>query len=158
MKLLKNEEILISSNENKVVLTDHRISMFDEVWGKSYKISMFLEDISSFETHYKSNIFFLIIGVLLSIVGLLTFAKGGLGGIVFGGIFIALWLFSRKHLVTISSKGGKPLNFIVEQMTDDQIEEFVSQVQEAKLKRVNLLFNQYSNTKLTTEKEFISLL
>ena len=55
-------------------------------------------------------------------------------------MFIALWWFSRKHLVSISSNGGKSLNFIVEKMTDDNIEDFVIKVQEAKLKRVNELF------------------
>ncbi len=144
MKLLQNEEILVSTNEDIVLLTNHRITMKDEVWGKSFKISIFLEDISSVETHYKSNIIFLIIGVILAIGGLLMSAEGDMGvaGLIVGGIFIALWWFSRKHLVTISSDGGKALNFAVEQMTDDKIEEFVTKIQEAKLERVNRLFKQ----------------
>jgi hypothetical protein len=128
--------------------------MTHKVWGKSSKITICLEDISSIETHYKSNILFLIIGVILALVGLVTglsfiravyssivmSAPVGLGGLVLGGIFIAIWWFTRKHLVTISSNGGSHLNFIVEKMSDEKIDNFVTSVLEAKIKRVNQLF------------------
>lgn len=143
MKLLQNEDKLISSNADKIVLTNQRIMMKDEIWGKSFKISIFLEDISSIETHYKSYMLFLIIGIILVFAGLAMFKSGGLmavGGLIVGGILIALWWFTRKHLVTISSNGGSHINFVVEQMSDDKIEDFVTDVQEAKLKRVNYLF------------------
>jgi hypothetical protein len=146
MKLLIDEEILVSSNENSVILTSHRITMRNEVWGKSHNISIFLEDISSIETHYKSNIIFLIIGLLFAFIGLFMLSKGGgnmaTGGFVIGGIFIAIWWFTRKHLVTISSDGGNALNFVVEGMADNKIDDFVTKVQEAKLKRVNQLYKQ----------------
>ena len=61
MKLLQNEEKLITSEEDRMILTNYRITKRDEIWGKSYKISIFLEDISSIEVHFKSNIVFLII-------------------------------------------------------------------------------------------------
>ena len=145
MKFLQNEEEIISSNADKIVLTNQRIMMKDEVWGKSFKISIFLEDISSIETHYKSNVLFLIIGAILALAGLSMSATHGggqmaVGGLVVGGICIAIWWFSRKHLVTISSDGGSHLNFVVEQMSDDKIEDFITNVQEAKLKRVNQFF------------------
>lgn len=117
--------------------------MRDEIWGKSYKISIFLEDISSIEVQYKSNIIFLIIGIILALVGLVMSEQGGgqaVSGLIGGGIFIALWGFTRKHLVTISSDGGSSLNFVVQGMTDDKIEDFVTSVQDAKRKRVNQLF------------------
>lgn len=144
MKLLQNEEKLQSSNADKIVLTNQRILMQEEVWGKSYKISIFLEDISSIETHFKSNTLFLIIGIILAVAGLLLNSTGikdtSAIGLIIGGIFIALWWFSRKHLVTIASNGGSSLNVFVQQMSEEKIEELVTIVQEAKLKRVNELF------------------
>ncbi len=59
MKLLPNEEKLITSNEDRIILTNFRITKRDEIWGKSYRISIFLEDISSIEVHFKSNCIFL---------------------------------------------------------------------------------------------------
>lgn len=147
MKLLQNEEKLISSNADKIVLTNQRIMLTDKVWGKSFKISICLENISSIESHYKSNILFLILGIFFTLGGLVMSTQGGgggaaMGGLVLGGVFIAIWWFTRKHIVTISSNGGSHLNFIVENMSNDKIDDFVTTVQEAKIKRVNQLFTR----------------
>lgn len=92
MKLLKNEELEISSNGDKIVLTNQRIMMKDKVWGKSYNIYIFLEKISSIETQYKSNILFVILGVL-SILGALTLVmqneeESALGALVVGVLLL----------------------------------------------------------------------
>lgn len=144
MKLLQNEEKLITSDEDRMILTNYRITKRDEVWGKSYKISIFLEDISSIEVHFKSNIVFLIIGILLALAGLVMSSQGGaessVGSFVIGGIFIAIWWFNRKHIVSISSDGGSTLNILVKGMSDGKIEDFITSVQDAKLKRINQLY------------------
>lgn len=46
MYLLTNEIEILSSNENKVILTNQRIHLEDKEWGHSYNITIFLEDIS----------------------------------------------------------------------------------------------------------------
>ena len=145
MKLLQNEEKLISSNADKIVLTNQRIMLTDKVWGKSFKISICLENISSIESHYKSNILFLILGIFLTLGGLVMSTQGdgdAMVGLVLGGVFIAIWWFNRKHIVTISSNGGSHLSFIVENMSNEKIDDFVTTVQDAKIKRVNLLFTR----------------
>lgn len=102
MKLLKNEEKLLSSNADKIVLTNQRIMMAEKVWGKSIKISICLEDISSVEIHYRSYIVFLILGIILALAELIMiigdFGNFRFGGILLGIIFIAIWWFTRKHL------------------------------------------------------------
>lgn len=143
MKLLQNEEKLITSDEDRMILTNYRITKRDEIWGKSHKISIFLEDISSIEVHFKSNIVFLIIGILLALAGLVMSSQGGgessIGGLVIGGIFVAIWWFSRKHIVSIASNGGSSLNILVKGMSDSKIEDFITSVQDAKLNRINQL-------------------
>lgn len=145
MKLLQNEVKLFSSNEDKIILTDDRIMMRDEVAGKAYKISIFLEDISSIEVQYKSNTSLLIIATVLALASLVIMSGKGGGqtavvGLVIAGFFITIWWITRKHLMTISSNGGSSLNFLVQGMSDDEIEDFITTVQAAKLKRVNQLF------------------
>lgn len=51
-------------------------------------------------------------------------------------------MVSRTHIVSISSNGGKPLNFKVNGMKEDIIEDFIYKVQEAKIQRLNLISNQ----------------
>ncbi len=143
MKLLPNEDRLLSSNGDKVILTNYRILMTESVWGQSFSISIFLEDISSIETKYKSNIFLLIIGAICVLVGFYSATNGGgqamVIGVVIGGIFFAIWWFTRKHIISISSNGGALLNFMVQGMDDDIINNFVYRVSLAKLTRVNQL-------------------
>ncbi len=143
MKLLPNEEKLITSNENKIILTNHRIQMTDSVWGQSFTISIFLEDISSLEIKYKSNIIFIILGVIYLLGGVYMARQGGseamIGGLVLGGIFFALWWFTRKHIISISSDGGASLNFMVQGMGEDKIADFIHNVSLAKQTRVNQL-------------------
>lgn len=143
MTLLPGENKLITSDNDRMILTNYRITKRDEIWGKSYKISIFLEDISSIEVHFKSHIVLLIIGVLMLLAGLGMSIEAGpivsVGSIVVGGIFIAIWWFSRKHIVSISSDGGSTLNILAKGMSDSKIDDFITSVQEAKLKRMSQL-------------------
>jgi len=140
MKLLQNEEGLIASNAGKINLTTHRIFMKDEIWGNSYSISIFLEDISSVEIKFKSNPIIMILGVLACLAGFFAGKQAIIGGIVVGCILIAIWWFTRKHVIIVSSNGGSNLSFIVEGMSEDKINDFTDSIQEAKLKRVNQLY------------------
>ncbi len=61
MQHLPDEEILVTSNQDTIVLTNQRIHMSDKQWGRTYQITIFLENISSIEVLYKSNPLFIII-------------------------------------------------------------------------------------------------
>lgn len=82
MKLLPNENKLLTLNEDKIILTNLRIQMTDSVWGQSFSISIFLEDISSIESKYKSNIVQLIIKNQSLSIKHLTF--------IFGNVFFLI--------------------------------------------------------------------
>jgi hypothetical protein len=144
MKLLPNEEKLVSSNDDKIVLTNHRIQMTDSVWGQSYTISISLENISSIEIKYKSNIILLVLGALSVLAGLYAASENRdsdsmLGGIALGLGFFALWWFTRKHIVSISSNGGSSLDFMVQGMGEERIADFIYKVSLAKQARTNQL-------------------
>jgi hypothetical protein len=142
MKLLPNEEMLITSNENKIILTNHRIQMTNSVWGQSFTVSIFLEKISSIEIKYKSNILLIILGAICVLGGFYIAGRGGegmIGGLIFGGFFLAIWWFTRQHIISISSDGGASLNFVMKGMGDEEINDFVHNVSLAKQTRVNQL-------------------
>jgi len=144
MKLLTNEKILVSSNADKIVLTDHRIQMTDKSLGQAFTISIFLENISSIEIKYKSNIALLILAGLAIIGGGILAQQQGpnnlfISGAIVGIVLIALWWFTRKHIISITPNGGSSLDFIVQGMREEQINEFVHNVSQAKLNRMNAL-------------------
>jgi hypothetical protein len=140
MKLLQNEQELMSSVGKKVILTNYRISQKDELTGKSYSISIFLEDISSIENQYKSSPVFLIIAAIALLGG---FATGGsimLLGLVASLILVAMWWFSRKHIITIKPNGGSSLNILVEKIKKSEVENFVYNIVKAKSERINEIY------------------
>jgi hypothetical protein len=144
MKLLPNEQRLISSNENKVILTDHRIEMTDSVWGQSFTISMFLENISSIEVKYKHKLLVLILACLFVVSGLYLAqfrSQGPMAGAFFlGALCFVWWWFTRRHVISISPDGGSSLNFEVQGMSSASIDEFICSVATAKQNRIAQLY------------------
>lgn len=144
MNLLTGERLLVSSNDDKIILTDRRIHMTDKIWGKSYQITIFLEDISSIEHLYRNNIFYLALAMLSFFVSIVNIGSGAgipaiYAGFIIGGIFLTLWLGSRQRFIKISSKGGGALCFIIEGIDETYIEDFLHKVQEAKFNRLKEL-------------------
>jgi hypothetical protein len=141
MQLLPDEQLLVASNQDRIILTSQRIHLTDKEWGRSYKITFFLENISSIENVYKSNPGLLLIGALGLVVGIATINREYQSGLAFGGftvavVFLLVWLNSRRHVVTISSKGGGKLNFLVERMGEAEVQDFIDKVQAAKANRM----------------------
>jgi hypothetical protein len=146
MQLLPDEELLVTSNQDRIILTSQRIHLTDKEWGRSYQITLFLENISSIENVYKSNPVLLAIGALGLVVGIATINREYQAELAFGGftaavIFLLLWLNSRRHVVMISSNGGGKLNFLVEKMGEVEVQDFADKVQAAKANRMKQLLH-----------------
>jgi citrate lyase synthetase len=110
--------------------------MVDSVWGQANFISIFLEDISSIEVKYRSSIILLIL-CGLSAVGSLILKNPS--GFIICAVFFAAYWFTRKHVISISSKGGSSLFFQIQEMDDKKIQDFIHEVSLAKQARVNQL-------------------
>jgi hypothetical protein len=112
MQLLPNEQRLVSSNEDKIVLTNQRLHLCDKEWGRSYQVTMFLENIRSVERLYKSNPILLVIAIACAVIGF--FSSFQAAPSIFqsnhqywifavGILFLAGWLMSRHQVVTFIS-------------------------------------------------------
>ncbi|WEK36327.1 MAG: hypothetical protein P0Y53_02335 [Candidatus Pseudobacter hemicellulosilyticus] len=146
MKLLPNESPLLTSNGDKIILTDQRIQQTDKDWGNAYSITLFLEDISSVETRYKSNIIFLVLGLIGLLAGIAIYMQdqqtnGNVFnfGFVVGIVLLMVWWFTRRHVILISSNGGGAIHFEINQMSWADVQDFIYTVQLAKAGRVNRL-------------------
>lgn len=142
MKLLNEEKRILSSSDNTVVLTNYRIYMRNQGVGHASMISIFLEKISSVETAYKGQTFLLILAGISVIGGSILAAElngSALPAILIGALFVLFWWLTRKHTIVISSDGGGKLMFDVKRLQIAAIEDFVTQVQDAKLSRINEL-------------------
>ncbi|MCO5247704.1 MAG: hypothetical protein M9887_01975 [Chitinophagales bacterium] len=140
MKLLENEEELLRSNNNEVVLTNRRIWMEKILSGQSYYIDMFLENISTVEVRYKSKLWLLIVGILCIAAGLYLGSGAIFLGLSVGAILIALWWLTRLYVIAVTSHGGVALNISAKGISESKIHDLIHDIAKAKQTRVNSLY------------------
>lgn len=150
MNLFPGEEYLVRSNNERLVLTTHRIELSSKDWGASYRNTLFLEDISSIEVRYTSLSLALIIGVILIVGGFMWAAQADVqlfnAATIGGGFAVLIYILSRRHVVSICPNGGHALNFEVGSMSSEEINDFVDKVQLAKAARRNAISNKFHST------------
>jgi len=137
MNLLQNEELLMNSDDKSVLLTNKRVVMDSKIWGKSNKIFIFLEDISSVEVHYKSYPLLLILSVVSMIVIVFLREIPPIAGIGLALLFAVGWLITRKHTIQINSNGGASIDIYIKGMSDETIGKFIHKLQQAKSDRLS---------------------
>ena len=134
MTLLENEKNLDFLEKNSVVLTNYRITKED---GNSYKIAIFLKNISSIIAHYKTEPIFIILGAISLIAGVVLVLHGdlnsfGIASFVLCAVLFAAYFLTKKHVITVSSDGGEKMVIEVQKKSHERIEEFITNIQQAK--------------------------
>ena len=150
MNLLANEEKILISDENKIILTTHRIQQTAKEWGSYYSISFFLEDISSVEMRAQNIPVLLIIGGIAIIAGLYMALQAGSRVnsqdafifIVIGLALLGAWLLTKQRQIKITANSGRSMGIDARRLTQQKSEEFIDKLQQAKSKRVDLLFRK----------------
>lgn len=148
MNFLANEEQILMSDENKVVLTTHRIQQTTKEWGSFYSLAFFLEDISSVELRAQNVPVLLILGGLAVIAGFYVGFQTGSRNqdafifIVIGLALFGAWLLTKQRQIKITSSSGKSMGIDARRLTQQKSEEFIDKLQHAKSKRVDYLFKK----------------
>ncbi|MCD8408526.1 hypothetical protein LNI96_11420 [Tenacibaculum dicentrarchi] len=84
--------------------------------------SIMLDKISSIElTYYKSSIWLLIIGIVAI-------------PILVGLILIYMFFTSKRHVISVTPDGGKPIIFETKGMKRNFLDDFVDKVEESSMK------------------------
>jgi hypothetical protein len=148
-QLLSDENLITESDNKEILLTSHRIRYFSKSWGKTKVISMMLENISSIEVHYSSNIIILAAGCIFILAGLIA---GGndqgdpmILGLIVGSLLILSYFITRKHVVTISSDGGTQINLVTGGMKSEVIIGFIDKIEKAKSERFKTVVSKEKN-------------
>jgi uncharacterized membrane protein YfcA len=86
---------------------------------------------------------FLILGIVAAFLGFYLYEfdndKAAERFSLIAMIFFALYWITRKHIVSITSHGGKSLQFETAGLPEQEIQKFLKNVQEAKLQRIDQL-------------------
>ena len=133
-------ENAITESDNKgIILTSHRIRYQSSNFGKAHIVSIMLEKISSIEIHYKSSLLTLIIGIILTLSGIVMGASNQgeamILGLGIGLFFVLLYFITRRHVITIASDGGSKINFETKGMKRETILDFINKIETAKNNR-----------------------
>jgi hypothetical protein len=134
IKPLEGEELISESQNGVCTLTNYRIYYSDVQFGKAYFLSILLENISSVEISYRSNIFILLFGILSVIIGVAV-REALVLGLIFGMILILAYFLSRRHYIVISPNGGVKMKLLVKGMKTSEVLKFHNQIEQAIIKR-----------------------
>jgi hypothetical protein len=137
INLFEGEEILITSGDKTITLTNKRIRQCTSSYNKEHITSMHLEKISTIEIHYKSQPALLIFGIILAIAGgafgaLTNIASILVVGVVLSLLFVVLYFISKHYAITFASDGGAKINILAKGMKREIIMDFVNKIEQAK--------------------------
>ena len=144
MQLLPKEQIIKQSQSDSFTITNLRVIQNYKNWlGNRYQNYIYLEDISSAEGKLRGHIIFLILGIILGLAGLYTsFMEPASGAsiLILGGIFAAIWWFTRKIAIVVKPNGGSPMVITIK-AGDKMMNQVLFDIQLAKMNRVHHLHN-----------------
>lgn len=122
MNALENEKLIIESDNKQIRLTSHRLRYYETPKNNADFTSIMLDKISSIElTYYKSSIWLLIIGIVAI-------------PILVGLILIYMFFTSKRHVISVTPDGGKPIIFETKGMKRNFLDDFVDKVEETSMK------------------------
>lgn len=127
----ENEKLVSEADNKLVTLTTHRVRMNTG----NRIVSIMLSQVSSVEIHYLTNVWYLIIGGIIGLGGLLyTISEEDISGLVIGGIIAAIFYFlfikTKKHALSIASSSNK-IDLMLKGMKHSNILTFVNDLEQA---------------------------
>ena len=138
--LLPDEEVVVTSDDNKTILTNIRLIVNDN----AYSGSLFLEEISSVSVSYYSDVYYLLLGVVFVFCVeqfLFTFQNNVsflTMQLLSCAIVVLLWWFFRRAKIIVSPKNGQSIIIMVNRKAFSKIPDFIYQIESGKSKRLTM--------------------
>lgn len=134
MKLFTGEEVILTSNEDKLVLTNQRVILQSKDWLHNLQSTIFLEDISSMGTKYRPNQLLFTISLIFLFLGVINIIC-----LIIGIALLLFWFLLKQPYIYIASTGTTELFIEANQLNKEQVLYFLDALQEAKANRVRSL-------------------
>jgi len=139
LQLFPDEQIVSESSDGSVTLTTHRICYEYKDFGRSYNQNIMLEHITSCENYANSQIFFLVLGGIAVVAGLIGAANDNpdilapvlLAALIFG----ILYRLTKRSYIIIASPSTK-MQIKVTGMKREKVLDFINTVEQTKHKRL----------------------
>lgn len=132
--LLPGEQVVLSSDNDVLTLTNMRVRYDSVVWGQSNLIGITLGSVASCGLITKSYPFLLILAVVAVLAGV-SQGSGRMWGLVFiAAIFVVAYFVTRKAVLSVASNGGQEIMVPTKGMNREAIIKFIEAVEREKLK------------------------
>ncbi len=130
--LLPGEQVLMSSANNALTLTNLRVRYTDARFGNSQYISMTLRSVASCGVVMRSYPALIILAVL-SVIGAVAVEKQAPAFLIGAGVLFLAYLLTRHSLIAIASNGGEEILAPTSGTSRKSIIEFLNAVEYQKL-------------------------
>jgi len=134
--LFEGEEVLMTSGDATVTLTNYRVQKNVPGFWKSYFISIALQNISTIELRSKNEPVLAVLGIGFLIAAMLAVKDRNLDFgfllLIVGFVFVLIYLLIRKKSIIIASDAGTKLYIDVQGMSKADALKFINRVEHAK--------------------------
>jgi hypothetical protein len=134
IEMLKDEQVVLSSENDSLILTTKRVRYKSEVWGSSELASMTLNSVASCVYKTKSYPIILIMAAIVVVYALAEHGRIAPYLFFISVILIAIYFATRQAVLLISSDGGEAIVAPVKGMGQEKITKFVDALENEKLK------------------------
>ncbi|MFM2408639.1 MAG: hypothetical protein RL358_1381 [Pseudomonadota bacterium] len=132
--LLPGEQVVLSSDNDVLTLTNKRVRYDSVVWGQSNLIGITLGSVASCGLITKSYPFLLILAAVAVLAGV-SQGSGSMWGLVFvAAIFVVAYFVTRKAVISVASNGGQEIFVPAKGMNREAIIKFIEAIEREKLK------------------------
>jgi len=143
MNLLKDESVITTSDDSRLILTTHRVRYDSGNSGDSSMTSMMLQHVSSVQLISRSYPLLILIGILLIAggfaVGSNRYNSSGEGFLIVVGFIVGIaYFFTKQHTCIITSDGSSKIVFSTTNMKRASLLEFIDKIEEAQSKRITV--------------------
>ncbi len=135
LALLPGEEIITSSNNDVLVLTNRRLYCNFNKYGQQHEQTITLENITSCEMIVVNYFWLLIIAAVLVIV-VLAVAQTNPTPLLLVALFCAIGYFATKRSEVVIYSSGTKIKIQTGKLTTEQIKSFMSKVEDARNRRL----------------------
>lgn len=132
--LLPGEQIVLSSDNDVLVLTNKRVRYDFTSWGQSNLIGITLDSIASCGLITKTFPFLLILAAVAVLAAFTQRGSEMFGLFIVAAVLVAVYFFTRKAVISVASNGGQEILVPTKGMARDAVIKFVEAVEAEKLK------------------------
>jgi hypothetical protein len=132
--LIPGEQVILTSDNDVLVLTNKRVRYDSIVWGRSNLIAITLDSVASCGIITKSYPLLLVIAAIAILAGFIQRGDNVWGASLIAGVLVVVYFLTRKAVLSVASNGGQNISVPTKGMSREAVVKFIEALEREKLK------------------------